>query len=229
MDAKNYEMTAEYEISEQVSQIEEDTKSLFVYLFVKRMLDLICSLLAIVVFSPFFLIVAVAIRLTSEGPAIYKHKRIGYHGRTIGIYKFRSMVVDADNFNKYLSVQQLYEFGKNYKLDNDPRVTRIGRTLRKVSLDELPQLFNIFKGEMSLVGPRPILNDELVKYGLYRDAYMSVKPGLTGMWQVNGRSCTTYEDRVLLDVKYINSRSVSGDLKLIFQTVGTVLSRKGAC
>jgi lipopolysaccharide/colanic/teichoic acid biosynthesis glycosyltransferase len=229
VDAKNYEMTAEYEISEQVSQIEEDTKSLFVYLFVKRMFDLICSLLAIVVFSPFFLIVAVAIRLTSEGPAIYKQNRVGKSGKLFTIYKFRSMVNGADNLSAHLTPELLEHYRVNRKISNDPRITKVGNFLRRTSLDELPQIFNIFKGDMSVVGPRPLLPDEIEMYGRSFDDYISVKPGLTGLWQVKSRQKTAMNDRAELDFEYLCNKNLIYDLSLIFKTVGVVFSKKGAC
>lgn len=200
-----------------------------VYAAVKRALDFGCSLLAVVLLSPVMLAISAAIWLTSEGPAIYKHTRIGFQGREIQVYKFRTMVNDAENIEKYFTYGQYLKFQRNYKLENDPRITKLGRFLRTTSLDELPQFVNILKGQMSIVGPRPIIRSELERYGQYADTYMSVKPGLTGLWQVNGRSCTTYEERVLLDVKYVNTRSLINDLKLILKTFKVVLSRNGAC
>jgi Bacterial sugar transferase. len=150
-------------------------------------------------------------------------------GEEIEIYKFRSMVVDSDNFEKYFTKEQMKHFKENFKLENDPRITKIGKFLRKSSLDELPQLINIIKGQMSIVGPRPIVKDEVKKYGIYADTYFSVKPGLTGLWQVCGRSNTTYEERVQLDVKYVQNRSLLNDLKIILKTFGAVVTSKGAC
>jgi lipopolysaccharide/colanic/teichoic acid biosynthesis glycosyltransferase len=229
VDAKNYDMSVEYGYSGRLSPIEEVSKDSFIYLLVKRMFDLICSLLAIVVFSPFFLIVAVAIRLTSEGPAIYKQNRIGRNEKLFSIYKFRSMVNGADNLCAHLTPELLEHYKINRKISNDPRVTKVGKILRRTSLDELPQILNIFIGDMSIVGPRPLLPDEIEMYGRVYDAYISVKPGLTGLWQVKSRHLTSMNDRARLDYEYLQNKSLIYDLSLIFKTVGTVLSGKGAC
>lgn len=199
------------------------------YLFFKRLFDVVLSLLGIILLSPLLLVIALIVKCTSKGPAIYKHERIGLKGKKIYIYKYRSMVMDSGNFKKYFNEEQFKLFMTNFKLDNDPRITRIGMFLRKSSLDELPQLLNIFKGDMSIVGPRPIVEEELVKYGLFASTYLSIKPGLTGMWQVNGRSDTTYEERVQMDVKYVKNLSLLNDIKIIFKTFGAVLAKKGAC
>lgn len=199
------------------------------YLLAKRVFDVILSLIGLIVLSPLFLAVGIAVKITSPGPVIFKHKRIGYKGEEIEIYKFRSMVTDADNLEKYFTPEQMRHYKDNFKLNGDPRITKIGRFLRKTSLDELPQLLNIIKGQMSIVGPRPVVRDEIKKYGIYADTYFSVKPGLTGLWQVCGRSATTYEQRVLLDVKYVRSLCLVNDLKIIFKTFGAVLSKRGAC
>lgn len=201
----------------------------YTYSVLKRFFDIFLSTLGLIILSPVFLIVSIIIKLTSPGPILYKHKRIGYQGEEIEIYKFRSMVVDSDNFEKYFNEEQMKYFKENFKLEDDPRITKIGKFLRKSSLDELPQLINIIKGQMSIVGPRPIVRDEVKKYGIYADTYFSVKPGLTGLWQVCGRSNTTYEERVQLDVKYVQNRSLLNDLKIILKTFGAVLTSKGAC
>jgi lipopolysaccharide/colanic/teichoic acid biosynthesis glycosyltransferase len=229
MDAKNYDMSVEYGYSGRISPIEEDTKDSFIYLLVKRMFDLICSLLAIVVFSPFLLIIVVVIRLTSEGPAIYKQNRVGRNGKLFSIYKFRSMVNGADNLSAHLTPELLEHYRVNRKISNDPRITKVGNLLRRTSLDELPQIFNIFKGEMSIVGPRPLLPDEIEMYGRSFDDYISVKSGLTGLWQVKSRHKTAMSDRAELDYEYLRNKCLIYDLSIIFKTVGVVFSRKGAC
>ena len=139
------------------------------------------------------------------------------------------MYEDADNLKKYFTSDLYREFKENYKLEDDPRITKTGKFLRMTSLDELPQILNILRGQMSIVGPRPVTREELSKYGRYADMLTSVKPGLTGMWQVNGRSCCSYRERVLLDMNYVHSLSIKNDWKLILRTFRAVLSGKGAC
>ncbi|MBB6713515.1 sugar transferase [Clostridium gasigenes] len=198
------------------------------YNFVKRLMDFIGSFVGLIVLSPVFLLVAILIRLDSKGPIIFGHVRVGMNGEKFKAYKFRSMVPNAkevfDNFTK----EQKDEFEKNFKLDNDPRITKIGGFLRKTSLDELPQLFNIIKGEMSVVGPRPIIEKEIRKYGNDFKKAFSVKSGLTGYWQANGRSDTTYEERVKMDLYYIDNRSLVFDIKIILKTAMSVIKREGA-
>lgn len=207
----------------------ERVKTSFFYKILKRCFDVISSLTAIVVFSPLFLIISLIIKLDSKGKVIFSHKRLGIYGKEIKVYKFRTMVSNAEEVLNKMSPNQKIEFEKNFKLDNDPRVTRVGNILRKTSLDELPQLFNILLGNMSVVGPRPIIKKEVEKYGEYSNKLFSVKPGLTGMWQANGRSCTTYEQRVKMDMYYIDNRSFWLDIKLILKTVIVVIKREGAC
>ena len=205
-----------------------DNDSDKIYLALKRIFDVIAALGALVVFSPIFLVLIIIIRLDSSGAAIFGHKRIGKNGKVIKVYKFRTMVINAQEVLENFSIEQKIEFEKNFKLENDPRITRIGSFLRKTSLDELPQLVNILKGDMSVVGPRPIVNDEIRKYGMYSEKLFSVVPGLTGHWQANGRSDTTYEERVQMDMFYIDNRNFLMDVKIIFQTVISVIKKEGA-
>ncbi|MGL4991139.1 MAG: sugar transferase [Sarcina sp.] len=198
------------------------------YKFLKRGFDILVSGIAIIVFSPIFVLLIFLIKLDSRGPALFGHKRIGKNGKIIDVYKFRSMVSNADEVFEKFTVEQKKEFEKNFKLDKDPRITNIGSFLRKTSLDELPQLFNILKGDMSLVGPRPIVEAEVKKYGSSYKKVFSVTPGLTGYWQANGRSDTTYEERVKMDLYYIDNRSFIFDIKIIFQTIFSVIKREGA-
>lgn len=200
----------------------------YFYDFTKRLFDFISSLIAIVILSPLFLVIGIVIKFDSRGTIFFSHKRLGKDGCIIKIHKFRTMVSDAEELLKQLSTEQKEEFERNFKLENDFRITNTGRFLRKSSLDELPQLFNILIGNMSVVGPRPIVEKELLKYGAYADKLLSVKPGLTGNWQANGRSSTTYEERVKLDMDYIDHRSIVMDLKIIFKTVVVVFKRQGA-
>ena len=151
-----------------------------IYDFVKRVFDIVCSLIGLIVLSPVFIILSILIKTTSEGPAFFAHKRVGKGGKTIKIYKFRSMVTNAEELIKQFTPEQKAEYEKNFKLENDPRVTKVGKFMRKTSLDELPQLINILKGDISVVGPRPVMDVETKIYGNYRDMLLSVKPGLTG-------------------------------------------------
>jgi exopolysaccharide production protein ExoY len=197
----------------------------------KRLLDVIASILLLAVFGPIMALVALLIKATSRGPVIFSQERLGKEGRPFWIYKFRTMCADADEqlradpilYNKYVE--------NNYKLPegSDPRVTRLGSFLRKTSLDELPQLFNILKGDMSLVGPRPVVPKEIEKYGQYSTLFLSVKPGLTGHWQIEGRSqITDYALRTTLDIEYIRDQSIRNDVHILLRTIPAVLLRRGA-
>lgn len=199
-----------------------------VYDFVKRFADIICSAIAIILLSPFFIIISIAIKATSKGPVIFVHKRVGKNGKKIGIYKFRSMVMNAEELIEKFTPEQKEEFKKNFKLENDPRITKIGKFLRKTSLDELPQLFNILKGDLSIVGPRPIMEVETKIYGKYKDMLLSVKPGLTGFWAANGRSDTSYKRRRAMEIYYVKNRSLLFDIKIILKTAVSVFKGEGA-
>lgn len=199
------------------------------YVFVKRAFDVIGASIAFVLFCIPMLVIAICIRMTSPGKALFMQKRVGKNGKLFTIYKFRSMVDGAHDLKKHLRPDLYAEFIKERKLSCDPRITPFGNFLRRSSLDELPQLLNILKGDMSFVGPRPVVKDELDNYKDYKYVYLSVKPGLTGMWQVNGRSTTTYEQRVLLDLQYYQSRSLWLDIRLVLQTFSVVFAKKGAC
>lgn len=199
------------------------------YLIVKRLFDVICSLLAIIILSPVLLVVAIIVKVTSPGPVIYRQHRVGMHGRDIYLYKFRSMVENADRLIDSFTPEQKKEYYENFKLEHDPRVTGIGRFLRKSSIDELPQLVNIFKGEMSFVGPRPIVEEELENYGTDRDFFLSVKPGLTGYWATHGRSNTSYEERMRLELYYVEHASLWLDIRIFILTFVTVFTSGGAC
>lgn len=199
-----------------------------VYDFIKRLFDIICSLLALIILSPVFIVLAVSVKATSKGPVFFAHKRVGKNGKPLKIYKFRSMVTNAEDLIKQFTPEQKAEYEKNFKLENDPRVTKIGKFMRKTSLDELPQLFNILKGDISVVGPRPVMEIETEIYGNYRDMLLSVKPGLTGFWAANGRSCTTYTRRRAMEICYIRNRSLCFDLKIILKTITSVFKGEGA-
>lgn len=206
----------------------KDANSKVVYNFVKRFFDIILSLIGSVVLSPVLLIVFIVIKLDSKGQAIFGHERIGKNMKTVKVYKFRTMYSNSKEIFDNFTEEQKQEFYINFKLDNDPRITRIGGFLRKTSLDELPQLFNILKGDMSIVGPRPIVEKEIEKYGNKVEQVFSVLPGLTGYWQANGRSDTTYDERVKMDMYYVKNRSLLLDLKIILKTFISVIKRDGA-
>ncbi len=198
---------------------------------VKRVIDVLAALAVGVLISPFLLLIALFIKLDSPGRVFYGHTRIGQGGRRFKAWKFRSMVKDADRVLKeYLEThpELREEWERDQKLKNDPRVTRVGRILRKTSLDELPQLWNVLKGEMSLVGPRPIVQEELAKYGDKGAFYLKAKPGMTGLWQVSGRNDTSYQERVELDVYYVRNWSVWLDIYILARTVWVVVFGKGA-
>ena len=198
---------------------------------IKRAMDILFTLLLSLLFLPVFLLTALLVRLDSPGPILYTQERLGRNGRKILIYKFRSMQVNAEKilaefFVKHPAARK--EWDETQKLREDPRITRVGKWLRKFSMDELPQLFNVFKGDMSLVGPRPIVESEVRRYQDYFHVYSAVRPGLTGMWQVSGRNRTTYKQRVLYDVYYVSNWSLWLDLYILLRTVLVVLSRDGA-
>lgn len=198
------------------------------YRYIKRFMDVILATIALVVLSPIFLIIAIAIKIESKGPVFFKHTRIGKNGKIIKLYKFRSMVINAEELIKSFTPEQMKEYKENYKLTNDPRITKIGKFLRKTSLDKLPQLLNIIKGDLSIIGPRPVVTDELEKYGANTEKFLSVTPGLTGYWAANGRSCTTYEQRMQMELYYIDNLSLKMDVKVFFKTIEAVIKREGA-
>lgn len=198
--------------------------------YIKRIIDILLSSIGLIILSPIFCVISIAIKLDSKGPVFYKHKRIGKDGKTIYLYKFRSMYTDSKERLEILlkNPDIKKEWNENFKLENDPRITKVGNFLRKTSLDELPQLLNILKGEMSIIGPRPVIDEELEKYGQNKKKFLSVTPGLTGWWACNGRSAITYEDRMRLELYYVENLNLLLDIKCFFKTFITVLNRKGA-
>lgn len=199
-----------------------------VYIKIKRVIDVILASVALILLSPLFAIIAIAIKIDSKGPVFLAHKRIGKNGKIIKLYKFRSMVINAEELIKSFTPEQMREYKENYKLTNDPRITKVGKFLRKTSLDELPQLINIINGDLSIIGPRPVVADELEKYGVNKDKFLSVTPGLTGYWAANGRSNTTYEQRMEMELYYIDNLSLKMDIKVFFKTILSVLKKEGA-
>ena len=210
------------------SSLKKKKMNKIVYNVVKRVLDIVFSLLGMVILSPFFLLISIIIKLNSKGPVFFVHSRIGEKGKPIGIYKFRTMVENAEDLIKKFTPEQKEEFERCFKLENDPRVTKIGNFLRKTSLDELPQILNILKGELSIIGPRPIIQAELDKYGENKEKFLSVRPGLTGYWAANGRSDTTYEERMEMELYYVDNMSFILDIKIFFKTILAVIKKEGA-
>lgn len=199
--------------------------------FEKAVIDFLIAVVAMLVFSPLFIIIPVLIKLTSKGPVFYRHHRLGRYGRPIRVWKFRSMYADADVRLKEILARDSAlraEWEANFKLANDPRITPVGNFLRKTSLDELPQLFNVFSGDMSMVGPRPIVEDEVRYYGEKYPLFARAKPGITGLWQASGRSDTDYDRRVMLDCHYVLNWSIWMDIWVILRTAIVVLAMKGA-
>lgn len=199
---------------------------------IKRIFDIAFSLLMLTLLMPLFLLLVLAIRLTSRGRAIYPHERVGRGGKVFKCYKFRTMYKDSDSrLNTILSTHPdlQKEWTRSFKLKKDPRVTLIGRLLRKTSLDELPQFWNVLKGDLSIVGPRPVIKEEVELYfGVKAYKILSIRPGITGLWQVSGRSDLSYETRVTLDETYVDSHSIFLDLKLILRTIPRMITSKGA-
>ena len=198
--------------------------------FLKRSFDILGTLLLAVVFSPLIATIVVIMR-RGGGTPIFRHRRVGRNGELFECLKFRTMVPNAEQVLRELLATDhclREEWDRNHKLRDDPRVTRLGKFLRCTSLDELPQLWNVFKGEMSLVGPRPVTREELLRYGRNMLLYMMVKPGITGLWQVSGRSNTDYRRRVAIDVCYVRNQSVLLDIWILLKTTLVVLGRRGA-
>ena len=199
---------------------------------VSRALDIIVALAALVVFAPIMLVAAIAILVTSSGPVLFRQRRIGQNGEFFTCLKFRTMHVDAAEMLDALLANDpaaRAEWQRNHKLKNDPRIIGIGNFLRKTSFDELPQLFNVLAGDMAVVGPRPIIPPEIARYGRHFGAYCSVRPGITGLWQVTGRSDTSFRRRVACDIVYARRKSPLVDLRIIMCTVPVVLIGRGAC
>ena len=203
-------------------------KENLLYNISKRSLDFIASLVGLILLSPLLAVVAILIKLESQGPIIFSQKRIGLNGKEFKMYKFRSMVQNAEELKEKLRKQNEMS-GPMFKMKNDPRVTKVGRFIRKTSIDELPQLINVLKGDMSLVGPRPSLPKEVKEFETWMIRRLDVKPGLTCYWQVSGRNNIDFEDWMKLDIKYVEERNFLLDLKLIFKTAFVLFGDKNAC
>lgn len=197
------------------------------YIVLKRVLDIIFSLLCIVLAFPVMIITAAAIKIDSPGPVLFTQYRCGFGGKVFKMYKFRSMIADAEKAKSAL-LDKNETSGSMFKIKADPRVTRVGRIIRKTSIDELPQLINVLKGEMSMVGPRPPIVDEVEDYDRWHNLRMSVKPGMTGLWQISGRSDVGFEEMVRLDLKYIRERSLLYDMRILIRTIPVLFGDKNA-
>ncbi len=197
-------------------------------LVIKRIMDVVCSLMAIFMLIPLFVVVSVLIVLEDGWPVLYVQQRVGINGRVFNFYKFRSMRRGADRLKEQLMAQNESSDGVIFKMKKDPRVTRIGRILRRFSIDEAPQFFNVLSGDLSLVGPRPPIPSEVAQYTLEERKRLHVKPGLTCLWQIGGRSEIPFEQQVRLDMEYIHSRGIWQDIRIMLKTVPAVLFGRGA-
>lgn len=203
-----------------------NNESIF-YIFCKRLIDLLGSFIGLIVLSPIILIVSLLIKFESKGPVIFSQDRIGKDGKVFKMYKFRSMVVNAEELKEKLKEQNEMS-GPMFKMKEDPRVTKVGKFIRKTSIDELPQLINVLKGDMSLVGPRPSLPKEVEQFEDWMMERLEVKPGLTCYWQVSGRNNIDFEDWMKLDIKYVREKNTLTDIKLIFKTVFVLFGDENA-
>ena len=206
------------------------------YKIIKKLVDIAFSVIGIILLIPLTIFVWIGNVITNDkGKVFYKHVRIGKNGEPFEIYKFRTMCNDAEKMvkdeatmRKYFSNEQIKEWNENSKIEHDPRITKVGKILRKTSLDEFPQFINILKGELSLVGPRPIVKEELLKYKENKEKFLSVTPGITGYWAVNGRSATSYDERMKMELYYVDNASLKLDIKIFFKKFIAVIKRRGA-
>ena len=210
-----------------MSEVIENERSNVLYEVIKRIIDIVASFTGLILLSPLILIVSMLIKLESKGEVIFKQKRVGLNGKEFYMYKFRSMVINAEELKEQLESQNEMS-GPMFKIKDDPRITKVGKFIRKTSIDELPQLINVIKGDMSLVGPRPSLPKEVEKFEQWMMERLEVKPGLTCIWQISGRNNIDFEDWMKLDIKYVRERSFKLDMKLILKTVLVLLGDKNA-
>ena len=234
---KNYSYSSEQAIEETIinnaTTINNKKVKLYIEKAVKRVIDIIAGLVGTILLIPITIGIYIARKMLKEddGPIFYDQLRIGKGGKYFKLYKYRSMVIGADDKLKdYLAENEeaREEYSKYKKLKKDPRITKLGNFLRKTSLDELPQIVNIMKGDLSIIGPRPVIEEELEKYGESKEKFLSVTPGLTGYWQANGRSSTTYEQRMEMELYYIDHISPKLDFKIFFKTIESVIKKEGA-
>ena len=209
-----------------MSETIENNKSKL-YEVIKRLMDITLSAIGLIILSPILLVVAILIKIDSKGPIFFKQKRVGLYGKEFDMYKFRSMVVNAEELKEKLEKQNEMS-GPMFKIADDPRITKIGKFIRKTSIDELPQLWNVIKGDMSLVGPRPSLPKEVAQFEPWMEERFKVKPGLTCYWQVGGRNNIDFENWMKLDIKYVKERTLAIDIMLIFKTFFVLFGDKNA-
>ena len=213
-----------------LENVESDTvevKTSKIYLFIKRFIDIVGALVGLIFLSPLLVVVGILIKIESKGPIIFSQDRIGKNGKVFRMYKLRSMVENAELLKTKL-IKENEMSGPMFKIKDDPRVTKVGKFIRKTSIDELPQLFNVLKGDMSLVGPRPSLPNEVLEFETWMNKRLMVKPGLTCYWQVMGRNNIDFQQWMLLDIKYVETRSIIVDIKLIFKTFFVLFGDKNA-
>lgn len=231
-------MDANIQTTKELTKIEINEMELSkkIYKIIKRIVDIIGALVGCLILLPLTLCIWIAnIIAKDNGPIFYVHRRIGKNGKEFNMYKFRTMcnkaqemVKDEETMKRYFTDEQIKEWQENYKMDDDPRITKVGKILRKTSIDEVPQVINILKGELSIIGPRPVTEEELEKYEDKKEMFLSVTPGLTGYWAANGRSDTDYNERMKMELYYVENISLKLDLKIFFKTIITVLKREGA-
>ena len=228
---KKGELDMNESITVEEAVTKENIKKNYAYLFVKRLFDIVCGLLGIVILLPISIIVKISYMISGDFKSIfYNQKRIGKNGKVFKLYKFRTMVTNADEVLKELLKDPKYkkEWELNQKFSNDPRITKMGKILRKASLDELPQFINVLIGDMSLIGPRPLVLGELDAHEGNHSLYESIRPGITSWWACHGRSNTTYEERLNLEYYYIRNQSLKLDIKCVFDTIKAVIFKTGA-
>jgi exopolysaccharide biosynthesis polyprenyl glycosylphosphotransferase len=211
-----------------VDAASQTTTDRTIYLAIKRAMDITAAGIGLLLLSPLLLLIALLIRLDSPGPVLFSQTRVGERGREFRCWKLRSMFIDAEDRKRDLEAQNEMQGGVLFKMKHDPRITRVGRFIRKASIDELPQLWNVLRGDMSLVGPRPAIPDEVAKYTPYERGRLAVKPGITCLWQISGRSDLPFDKQVELDIDYARSRSLGMDLDILLRTVPAVLTARGA-
>ena len=221
-------MVKENRMSQTVSRDTVKQRYSLHYRIAKRVFDLVSSAIALVLVSPVMLLICLLIKLDSKGPAMFVHQRYGKEGKPLHMLKFRTMYENAQDMIAEFTPEQRIEWESNFKLVDDPRITKVGRFLRKTSLDELPQLINILRGDMSVVGPRPIITEELEMYGDRKEKFLSAAPGLTGYWQAYARSDCSYEQRMEMELYYVDNANFWWDMKIIIVTFFAVIRGKGA-
>ena len=196
------------------------------YLAYKRILDFLFSIVLLIITLPIIILISIILTIQFKHSPIFKHKRIGKNGKLFDVYKFQTMMDNSEEIFKTFPKKLKRKYYENYKLDNDSRVTKIGKILRKLSLDELPQLINVLKGEMSLIGPRPVVKDELQKYKNNINKFLTIRPGMTGLWQINGHNCLNYKQRIKLDMYYIDNISLKLDISIFIKTFIIIFKKR---